>query len=172
MLGLGFLAWRMFAAHYYWMAFSTATAVYAIAIAILPRRDHFEAPGPELRRDEHPELFRVIEAVAESTGERMPSAVYLTPYATACVGERGGLLGFGTQRIMELGLPILEMLNVDEFRSVIAHEFGHYNAGDTRFSCWIYTARAAVGRAVVAMDAAHSSVRVLFTWYGAMFLRI
>src|SRR5258708_39915340 len=129
MLGLGFLAWRMFAAHYYWMAFSTATAVYAIAIAILPRRDHFEAPGPELRRDEHPGLFRVIEAVAESTGERMPSAVYLTPYATACVGETRGLLGFRTQRILGLGLPISETLSVDEFRPGLAPEFGHYVAG-------------------------------------------
>src|SRR5258708_12317251 len=118
MLGLGFLAWRMFAAHYYWMAFSTATAVYAIAIAILPRRDHFEAPGPELRRDEHPELFRVIEAVAESTGERMPSAVYLTPYATACVGEPGGLLGFGTQPIIQPGLPILHLFTPHQFPPV------------------------------------------------------
>ena len=43
------------------------------------------------------------------------------------------LLGKGT-RVLELGLASLAGLRVDEFRAVLAHEYGHFGHGDTRWS--------------------------------------
>ena len=102
----------------------------------------------------------------------MPAAIYLISEPNAYVAESGGFLGFGGRRIMGLGLPVMQILTVDELRSVIAHEFGHYASGDTKFSCWIYTARAAVIRSVTTLHAVNSFVRLPFKWYADLFLRL
>jgi heat shock protein HtpX len=88
------------------------------------------------------------------------------------VAERGGVWGFGARRIMGLGLPVIQSLTVDELRSVIAHEFGHYASGDTTFSSWIYTARAAVVRSVATLHAVNSLVHLPFKWYAQFFMRL
>lgn len=56
----------------------------------------------------------------------MPAKVYLVPEVNAWVCERGGFMGIGSRMVMGIGLPLLKLLNVDEFKGVIAHEFGHY----------------------------------------------
>jgi heat shock protein HtpX len=47
---------------------------------------------------------------------------------------------------MGLGLSLLQTLSVSQFRAVLAHEFGHFHAGDTKLGPWIYRTRAAIGR--------------------------
>ena len=62
------------------------------------------------------------------------------------VAERGGVMGAGSRRVMGVGLPLLDLLTVPQFRAVLAHEFGHFVGGDTRLGPWIYKTRAAIGR--------------------------
>jgi heat shock protein HtpX len=144
----------------------------AILRAIAPRRDRFTAPGPLLTPAEQPRLFAALEEVARSTEQQMPVEVYLIPEVNAWVAQRGGLMGYGSRRVMALGLPLMAMLSVDELRAVLAHEFGHYHGGDTALGPWIHRTRTAIGRTLVNM-ARHSSWLVKpFEWYGAAFLRI
>jgi Zn-dependent protease with chaperone function len=144
----------------------------AILRAIVPRPDRFEPPGPVLTAQEHPRLFEKIEEVSAATSQAMPADVYLVPEVNAWVAQRGGILGFGSRRVMGLGLPLLEMLSVDELRAVLAHEFGHYHGGDTALGPWIHRTRAAIGRTLDSL-ARHSSLLMKpFNWYGLGFLRI
>ena len=76
----------------------------------------------------------------------MPTEVYLVADVNAFVTTRGGFMGFGSRRVMGLGLPLLQTLGVRELRAVLAHEFGHYHGGDTKLGPWIYKTRAAIGR--------------------------
>jgi heat shock protein HtpX len=146
--------------------------VYAILRGITPRPDRFEPPGPALTREEHPRLFAALEDVARSTQQAMPTDVYLVPEVNAWVAQRGGIMGFGSHRVMGLGLPLLQTLSVDEMRAVLAHEFGHYHGGDTALGPWIYKTRAAISRTLESL-AKHSSVLMKpFEWYGLGFLRI
>ena len=92
--------------------------------SLVPRRDQFKPPGPLLTAASQPRLFAEIERLAAALGEPMPQAVYLAPDVNAGVAQRGGILGFGGRRIMLLGLPLLHVLSVSEFRAVLAHEFG------------------------------------------------
>jgi heat shock protein HtpX len=149
-----------------------AVGAFAILRGIIPRRDRFEPPGPLLMREEHPRLFAAIEDVARATQQAMPAEVYLVPEVNAWVAQRGGIMGFGSHRVMGLGLPLLQTLSVDELRAVLAHEFGHYHGGDTALGPWIYKTRAAIGRTLEEL-AQHSSVLMKpFEWYGKGFLRI
>lgn len=119
-----------------------------IAWSILPRVDRFEPPGPELFERDHPRLFAEIRAIAAATGQAMPVHVYAVLDANAFVTERGGFMGLGSQRVLGLGMGLLEHFSIDEVRAVIAHEFGHFDGGDTKLGPWIYKTRAAMSRTV------------------------
>ena len=147
----------------------------AILWSVLPRIDKFEAPGPQLTRDQHPRLFQELEGVAASVGQAMPEEVYLVPDVNAWVGQRGGVMGFGSRRVMGLGLPLLRMLTRSQFRAVLAHEFGHDPGGDTKLGPWVYKTRGAIGRTLLSLqgdDGKGSLLQLPFLWYGKLFLRI
>jgi Zn-dependent protease with chaperone function len=126
--------------------------LFGIAVAgamlwsLVPRPDRFSAPGPLLQPAEHPRLFRELEQIAGALGERLPSEVYLIGDVNAWVADRGGFMGIGSRRVMGLGLPLLAILNVSQFRAVLAHEFGHYYGGDTRLGPWVYKTKLAIVR--------------------------
>ena len=118
----------------------------AMLWSLVPRREKFEAPGTLLERDSHPGLFAELDDIAASLDEPLPGEVYLIGQVNAFVADRGGILGFGSRRIMAIGLPILSALNISEFRGVVAHEFGHYYSGDTSIGPWVYKTQTAMIR--------------------------
>lgn len=140
--------------------------------AILPRWDRFEPPGPELRAQDHPALFRQLQIIAATTGQPLPAEVYAVADMNAWVMDRGGMLGIGSRRVMALGLPLLKILSVAEARAVVAHEFGHFHGGDTRLGPWIFRTRQALSRTVTSLGEDGSLLQKPFLWYGNAFLRI
>ena len=139
---------------------------------IVPRPDAFEPPGPLLARQGQRRLFGVIEDIAGGTQQAMPTEVYLVADVNAFVTTRGGFMGFGSRRVMGLGLPLLQTLGVPELRAVLAHEFGHYHGGDTKLGPWIYKTRAAIGRTLQGLAGYSAMLQKPFVWYGNMFLRV
>jgi heat shock protein HtpX len=118
----------------------------ALLWSMMPRRDKFTPPGPLLERSAHPRLFAELDYIAGSLGEQLPLEVYLIGDMNAFVADRGGVMGFGSRRIMGLGLPLLSLLTISEFRAVLAHEFAHYYGGDTSLGPWVYKTRMAIIR--------------------------
>ncbi|HUQ82645.1 MAG TPA: M48 family metallopeptidase [Gemmatimonadaceae bacterium] len=144
----------------------------AIFWAILPRIDRFDPPGPSLERARHPRLFATLDEIARSAEQEMPREVYLVPDMNAWVAQRGGVMGFGSRRVMGLGLPLMQALTISQLRSVLAHEFGHYHGGDTALGPWIYKTRAAIGRTLHTLSNHSAMLMKPFEWYGNAFLRI
>ncbi len=155
--------------------------------SLIPRRDQFEAPGPVILEREHPRLFAEMQALAKALNEAVPAEVYLVPELNAFVAERGGILGFGGRRVMGLGLPLIRVLTVSQFRAVLAHEFGHYYGGDTRLWPMVHNARSAIARALVNLSSdslaetlshirivgfLHYVAVILLAGYWKVFLRI
>ena len=138
--------------------------------ALVPRIDKFEAPGPRLTPTTAPYLFSIIEEIAKATKQPRPEEVYLLGEVNAFVTQRGGFMGFGSRRVMGVGLPLLKALSPAELRSVIAHEFGHFVSGDVALGPWIYKTRAAIFRALEGLSG--NILQGLFNWYGRMFMRM
>lgn len=143
-----------------------------ILAAALPRVDRFPDPGPELTPAAHPRLFDAITGVARSTNQAMPAQVFLVPDVNAWVAQRGGIMGFGGRRVMGLGLPLLRVLSPSELRAVLAHEFGHFDAGDTALGPWLYKTRAAIERTLENLKDRGSWLSLPFVWYGKAFVRL
>ena len=151
----------------------TALCVIAgltILWSLVPRIDRFTPPGPRLDEAAHPRLFDVIRRVATATGQSAPAEVYLLNEVNAWVTHRGGVMGFGSRRVMGIGLPLVQAVTVAEFEAIIAHEFGHYCAGDVTLGPWIHKTRAAIGRTIAGVG--QTIVAAPFLWYGGHFLRL
>jgi Zn-dependent protease with chaperone function len=153
------------------LAFCCVLAGGVILWSIVPRRDRFTPPGPLLLPREQPELFSVLRSVARDMGQEMPAEVYALGEMNAWVMDRGGFLGYGSKRVMGLGLPLLQVLNVSQAKGVSAHEFGHFYGGDTKLGPWIYRTRSAMMR-TLEMLGDDSLVQKPFVWYGNAFMRI
>jgi Zn-dependent protease with chaperone function len=139
---------------------------------VLPRPDRFTPPGPEIDPAAQPRLFREIEAIAGEFREPMPKSVYLMMDANAWVAQRGGMLGFGSRRVMALGFPLLSVLTVSEFRAVIAHEFAHYYGGDTGFGPWTNKAREAIVYSLQRLSSDSGFLHSLSRWAYIGLLRL
>ncbi len=160
--------------------------VIAVAMlwSLIPRRQEFTAPGLLLDRSSHPRLFAEIDSIAAILNEAVPGDIYLIGEANAFVGDRGGIMGFGSRRIMGLGLPLLSTMTVSQIRAVLAHEFAHYYGGDTSVGPWVYRAKASFVRVfenvgsvrplarVAVLGAMYMFVTMLLKWYFVGFLRI
>lgn len=93
----------------------------------IPRIDR-----PELReviRKEEPLLFQLIDEVAETMQIATPMKVYLSATVSASVFFKARLWNafFPGKKNLEIGLGLINVLNKEELRAVLAHEFGHFS---------------------------------------------
>lgn len=131
---------------------------FTILGSLLPRKKELELHGITIDLSKEPALAREIENVAASLREPMPSDVYLLGDANAFVMEAQG------RRILGLGLPLLQMLSIGELRAVLAHEFAHYYAGDTRLGPYVHSAQLAMARVYQNLGSKSSALRYLTRW--------
>jgi heat shock protein HtpX len=160
--------------------------VVAVTIlwSLVPRAEKFETPGLLLEPQSHPRLFAELHTIAAALDEPLPREVYLVGQVNAFVADRGGIMGFGSRRVMGIGLPLLSTLTVSEIRAVLAHEFAHYYGGDTKMGPWVYKTQSAmirtfrnigsVGRfgRVAALQLMNLVATFILKWYFIFFLRV
>jgi heat shock protein HtpX len=174
----GLLGWIPYAEWHYAhrlhpkLAFFCLAGAFIIVKSIVPRPDRFEAPGPPLIEGKQRRLFTELRGIARATDQEMPTEVYLVPDVNAWVSQRGGVMGFGSRRVMGLGLPLLQVLTVSQLRAVLAHEFGHYHGGDVKVGPWIYKTREALVRTLQALSGHSGLLSKPFELYAALFFRV
>ncbi|MBF2067872.1 MAG: M48 family metalloprotease [Calothrix sp. C42_A2020_038] len=103
----------------------------------------FQPPtGLELYRQQVPELFTIIDEIREVLQTPPIHHVLLNYEHNAGILQipRLGFLGW-QKNYLVLGLPLLQSLTVEQFRSTIAHELAHLSGNHSRFSGWVYRVR-------------------------------
>jgi Zn-dependent protease with chaperone function len=131
--------------------------------------------GRELRRSEAPTLFAEIDTVARAARAPLPHHVIVTEELNASVSQVPRLGIFGWQRnYLALGLPLLVALTPEQFRAVLAHEFGHLSGAHGRFGIWIYRVRGTWAQIEDAIHHRRSSLGALLVnrfveWYEPYF---
>ncbi|MCA8971839.1 MAG: M48 family metallopeptidase [Planctomycetes bacterium] len=148
-----------------------AVTIGVVVWSIVPRKAAFPDPGIRLTKQRQPRLFSMIEDVAKAAGQPVPKSVFLVNEINAFVAERNARLGFGGERVLGLGLPLMRVLTVPQIKSVIAHEFGHFHGGDTKLGPFLYRTRASIGRTITNLQNADSFLHKPFEWYGKLFLK-
>ncbi|MEH0935640.1 M48 family metallopeptidase [Micromonospora psammae] len=107
------------------------------------------APGLILSERDAPGLWSTVRELAAAVGTRAPDEIRLVPEVNAAVGEQSRLLGLiGGRRTLYVGLPLLQAMRLDQLRSVLAHELGHYSGKHTRLGGVAYRGRLAIEETV------------------------
>ncbi|MFC7530326.1 M48 family metallopeptidase [Actinoplanes sp. GCM10030250] len=104
-----------------------------------------EPEGLPLTPEQAPALWQTVREMAVAAGTRAPDEIRLVPEVNAAVSEDTELLGLVSgRRRLYLGMPLLQTFTVDQMRSVVAHELGHYSGSHTRLAAVAYRGRLAM----------------------------
>lgn len=127
-----------------------------------------EPDGHRLAPGEAPELQREVERLRRETGAPPLQGIIINGELNAAAASTPRMFGLlGHQHHLVLGLPLIGLLERDELRAVIAHEFGHFGGQHARFAGWIYRVRLSWDRVLEGLSG-HSAVlsRLLGKFYG------
>jgi len=94
----------------------------------------------EATEEEYPELFAFIRKVSEEVGTRFPKHIYFTQEVNAFVSYDSNFksLFFPVRKNLTIGIGLANMLNLSEFKAVLAHEFGHFSQRSMKAGCYVY----------------------------------
>jgi Zn-dependent protease with chaperone function len=126
--------------------------------------------GMVLARTEAPALWAEIERVRRAMGAPAPYQVLIDGELNASVQQvpRLGIIGF-YRTYLTIGLPLAASLTADEFRSVLAHEFGHVSGKHGRLGVWIYRVRATWTEVLAGLEESRhwtrGAFRAFLRWY-------
>ncbi|MDJ0908638.1 MAG: M48 family metallopeptidase [Woeseiaceae bacterium] len=97
----------------------------------------------EITAEDEPQLFEFLFRLADEAGAPRPHRVFLSPRVNAAVFYDLTLLNliFPSKKNLEIGLPLVNGLNLGEFKAVLAHEFGHFRQGSMAVGRWVYVAQ-------------------------------
>ena len=86
--------------------------------------------GRRVRREDAPELFAMIDEVIAASRAPRPHNVLLNWDFKCRVQQRPrfGWPGW-TRDFLVLGVPLMAALTPEQFKAVLAHEFGHLRGG-------------------------------------------
>ena len=108
----------------------------------------------EIKAHEHPELFDFIKKLNEDTQTKFPKKIFLSPDVNAMVFYNSSFwsLFFPVRKNLEIGLGLVNSLNVSEFKSVLAHEFWHFSQRSMKIGSYIYTVNRVIYNLVYEYD--------------------
>ncbi len=93
----------------------------------------------EVLPEDHPRLFQFLHAVSKETQSPFPKHVYVNFEVNAAAMQAVGFryLFSRPERSLKLGLGLLNVINLTEFKALIAHEFGHMTQNDMKSGTWV-----------------------------------
>lgn len=96
--------------------------------------------GIQINESDEPQLFEFIRRVANEVGTHFPRKIFLVPDVNASVFYSSSFwsLFIPTRKNLNIGLGLVNSLNISEFKAVLAHEFGHFSQKSMRLGSYVY----------------------------------
>ncbi|QWP79314.1 M48 family metalloprotease [Lysobacter sp. K5869] len=169
----GWTAWRLFAAlvqgdggNVIGNLITGACAAFLcvfMAKALIFKRRGAGGEDLELKPAEQPELFAFLHRLADEAGAPRPHRVFLSPRVNAGVFYDLSLLNLilPSKKNLEIGLGLVNVLNLGELKAVLAHEFGHFAQRTMAVGRWVYVAQQVAGHIIAKRDAFDDFLRGL-----------
>jgi Zn-dependent protease with chaperone function len=129
----------------------------------------------EITEEEHPRLFAFIRQLADEVGAPFPKAVFVTPEVNAAVFYDSSFFNLlvPVEKNLLIGLGLVNVMRLDEFKAILAHEFGHFSQKSMALGSYVYIAKRVIADMVYGRDfwddwlrhAKHLDLRIaIFAW--------
>lgn len=105
-------------------------------------------------KEEEPVLFDYLYKLADEAGAPRPHKVFLTDRVNASVSYDVSLINLliPSKKNLEIGLGLVNVLSLGEFKAVLAHEFGHFAQRSMLLGRYVYVAQQIAARIVAKRD--------------------
>ncbi len=93
-----------------------------------------------LKESDAPELFSLINNVATTVNTKKPKKVYLSSEVNAYVFYDSSFwsMFLPIKKNLTIGLGLMNCLTITEFKSILAHEFGHFSQRSMKIGSYTY----------------------------------
>jgi Zn-dependent protease with chaperone function len=137
--------------------------VFMAKALIFTKRGGKDAEDMELKPAEQPELFAFLHRLADEAGAPRPHRVFLSPRVNAGVFYDLSLANLivPSKKNLEIGLALVNVLNLGELKAVLAHEFGHFAQRTMAVGRWVYIAQQIAAHIIAKRDAFDDFLRGL-----------
>jgi Zn-dependent protease with chaperone function len=179
--GMGLLLWFIFQARRVPVKLVIVIVLVGLGGVWAVLKGLFARPGSgafgvQKTRADCPQLFRVIEEVAQKVDTAPVDELYLAPGASIGVHQEGrGPFGmFGVKkRVLQLGMSTMHFLTVNELKSILAHEYAHFSHADTFLSRFIYQVHLSIETTIESMAATGGFYNFVnpFFWFLRLYLK-
>lgn len=159
----GFTAYRLFAAGFaggkgsffsIFIAIPNAFLAVFMAKALFFSQKSDQPIDIEVTEKDESRLFEFLYALADKAKAPRPHKVFLSNQVNACVFYDLSFLNllFPSKKNLEIGIGLINVLNLGEFRAVLAHEFGHFAQRSMLLGRWVYISHQIAGHIVAKRD--------------------
>lgn len=108
----------------------TAAILICVGTALAPLVNvltHKSEEGIEIKREDYPDFFSLIDNIVKEVGCKSPKHVYLDEECNASAFY-DGIWGYCFQRLnLVIGIPLLFGINKTELKAILSHELGHFS---------------------------------------------
>jgi len=121
------------------MALGISVVIFLVKFVFATARD-VNDDRIQVTEAEQPILFAFIRRLTKETGTPFPKKIFISPQVNACVFYDSSFLSLfvPTGKNLEIGLGLVNSVNVGEFKAVMAHEFGHFSQRSMKLGSFTY----------------------------------
>jgi heat shock protein HtpX len=117
----------------HWLFALLGLFLIGVAWVTRPRLGKLDKSEKIVSREEHPELYKVMDNLCGAAGVRPVDGIVIDHLFNASVRT----VGLRGKRILTLGLPLFTILPKDERLALLGHEIGHFANGDAARSVYV-----------------------------------
>lgn len=94
----------------------------------------------EIKADDEPRLFSLLQAIVDETQTHFPKKVYLSSAVNASVFYDSSFwsMFFPVKKNLEIGLGLVNGVSEAELKAILAHEFGHFSQQSMKVGSYVY----------------------------------
>ena len=94
----------------------------------------------EVTKESQPQLFAFIEQLTKETKTPFPKKIFISADVNASVSYNSNFwsMFLPVRKNLEIGLGLVNSVNISEFKAVMAHEFGHFSQRSMKLGSFTY----------------------------------
>ncbi|MFB6455249.1 M48 family metalloprotease [Chitinophaga sp. Hz27] len=149
-LALGCIAGGLALMRYYYVLYSVIPGIALIALGssllyflgrfLFHRSQPSNPYRTQIKADNHPLLFAFLKQLVTETRISFPRKIFVVPDVRASLFYNASFINlfWPVRRNLEIGLGLVNSVNISEFKMLLAHEFGHFSKGHSSLSRYVY----------------------------------
>ncbi|PSL50033.1 Zn-dependent protease with chaperone function [Chitinophaga niastensis] len=94
----------------------------------------------QIHANSHPQLFDFITQLVKDTRISFPKKIFVVPDVSATVFYNSSFLSlfWPVRKNLEIGLGLVNSVNISEFKMALANEFGHFSQRSMKLGSYVY----------------------------------